>query len=97
MVFAQDPASGRPTRPGTIVTMIVADGPPRSLPVPNVLGEYADQAATALRGAGFEVSVLVRPEPPPGSPDRAGKVWRQTPISGELADERSTVTLTVNP
>jgi penicillin-binding protein 1A len=97
LVFAQDPAAGRPTRPGTAVTMIVADGPPRALPVPNVLGEYADQAATALRGAGFEVSVLVRPEPPPGSPDRAGKVWRQTPISGELADERSAVTITVNP
>jgi membrane peptidoglycan carboxypeptidase len=97
VVFAQDPTSGRPTRTGTVVTMTVADGPPRSLPVPNVLGEYADQAATALRGAGFDVSILVRAEPPPGSPDRAGKVWRQTPISGELADERSPVTITVNP
>jgi beta-lactam-binding protein with PASTA domain len=96
-VFGQDPPSGRPTRPGTVVTMTVADGPPRSLPVPNVLGEYADQAATALRGAGFQVSVLVRPEPPPGSPERAGKVWRQTPITAELADEGATVTITVNP
>lgn len=97
VVFGQDPASGRPTKPGTAVTMTVADGPPRSLPVPNVLGEYADQAATALRGAGFQVEVLVRPEPPPGSPERAGKVWRQTPITGELTDEGTTVTITVNP
>ncbi len=97
MVFAQDPPAGRPTRLGSTVTMTAADGPPTLKPVPNVLGQYADQAAATLRGAGFDVSVLVRQEPPPGNPDRAGKVWRQAPISTELTDEGSTVTVTVNP
>ncbi|HEY3721916.1 MAG TPA: transglycosylase domain-containing protein [Acidimicrobiia bacterium] len=96
-VVSQIPAAGRPAKPGTRVTIQVSSGPPRSLAVPSVLGDYADQAATALRAAGFEVSVVVKAEPPPGSPARAGRVWMQSPISGTIADEGTTVALSVNP
>jgi penicillin-binding protein 1A len=96
-VVSQIPAAGRPAKPGSKVTIQVSSGPPHSLPVPSVLGDYADQAATALRAAGFEVSVVVKAEPPPGSPARAGRVWMQSPISGTIADEGTTVALSVNP
>ncbi len=79
------------------MTIQVSSGPPRAVAVPNVLGDYADQAATTLRAAGFEVSIAVKAEPPPGSPARAGRVWMQSPISGEVVDEGTTVALSVNP
>ena len=50
-----------------------SSGPPRSVAVPSVLGDYADQAATALRAAVFEVMITVKAEPPPGNPARAGR------------------------
>ena len=80
-VVSQDPPPGRPVKPGIRVTISVSDGPPRSVAVPNVLGDYADQAATTLRAAGFEVMITVRAEPPPGNPARAGRVWMQSPIT----------------
>ncbi len=96
-ILSQDPPAGRPAVPGMTVTISVANGPPRSVSVPNVLGSYADQAATLLRAAGLEVEIVVRPEPPPGAPERAGKVWKQSPISGVVVDAGTTVTLSVNP
>ena len=96
-VVAQDPPAGREATTGMTVTISVVNGPPRSFVVPNALGQYADQAVRQLRDAGFEATIVVQSEPPPGSPDRAGRVWKQSPIAGALADEGSTVTLSVNP
>ena len=91
------PAGRRPARVGMTVTINVSNGPPRSATVPNVLGAFADEAATTLRAAGFEVEILVRPEPPPGNPARAGRVWKQSPITGAVADAGAPVTVSVNP
>jgi beta-lactam-binding protein with PASTA domain len=77
--------------------LVVADGPPRTNSVPSVLGAYADEAAATMRAAGFVVEIVVRAEPPPGNPARAGRVWKQSPISGAVVDEGARVTLTVNP
>jgi penicillin-binding protein 1A len=96
-VVGQDPVAGSPAKPGTRVTILVSDGPPRSIAVPSVLGDYADQAAATLRAAGFEIAITVRAEPPPGDPARAGRVWLQSPITGEAADEGTTVAVSVNP
>jgi beta-lactam-binding protein with PASTA domain len=82
---------------GMTVTISVSNGPPRSATVPNVLGAYADEAAATLRAAGFEVEIFVRPEPPPGNPARAGRVWKQTPITGAVADAGTVVSVSVNP
>jgi penicillin-binding protein 1A len=97
IIAAQDPPGGRAARPGTTVTIEVANGPPRSVPVPTVLGQLPDEAAAALRAAGFEVALRVEAEPPPGSPERAGRVWKQSPIGGTTSDSGSTVTLWSNP
>lgn len=96
-LLSQDPAAGRPARVGMTVTINVSNGPPRSATVPSVLGAYADVAAATLRAAGFEIEILIRPEPPPGSPARAGRVWKQTPITGAVADAGTVVTVSVNP
>jgi penicillin-binding protein 1A len=97
IVMGQEPSGGSPTRAGALVTIIVANGPPRQVAVPNVLGAYPDEAAATLRGAGFGVSIQVRAEPPPGNPARAGRVWMQSPIAGTTVDLGTTVTIGVNP
>jgi penicillin-binding protein 1A len=97
VIMEQDPPAGAAVRPGATVTITVADGLPEVRPVPGVLARLADEAAAVLRNAGFAVSVVVRPEPPPGDPARAGRVWKQSPFSGAVVDEGSTVTITVNP
>lgn len=96
-ISAQDPRAGDAARPGTTVTIMVSSGPPRTVIVPSVLGAYADQAAATLRAAGFVPTIVVEPEPPPGSPARAGRVWKQTPITGAIEDRGATVTISVNP
>ena len=98
VVFAQDPPAGRPTRLGTTVTMIVADGPPTA--------EAGSERARRVRGPGGRDAARrglrrLGPRPArsrhPGARTRVGKVWRQAPISAELTDEGTTVTITVNP
>jgi penicillin-binding protein 1A len=97
LVMGQQPAAGAPTRAGSVVTITVANGPPRQVAIPNVLGTYPDEAASKLRSAGFTVSIQVTAEPPPGSPARAGRIWMQSPIAGTTADQGAAVTLSANP
>jgi len=96
-VIAQDPVAGTPLRPGSTVTLTVANGRPRVLTVPNVLGQIADQAAATIRAAGFEANVVVEVQPAPVPPGSDGKAWQQSPVSGTQADEGTTVTVWVNP
>jgi beta-lactam-binding protein with PASTA domain len=96
-VVAQDPPEGASVRPGARITLTVANGRPKVLTVPNVLGLLADQAAATARGAGFVANVVVAAEPPPGTVGNEGKAWKQSPISGSGADEGSTMTVWVNP
>ncbi len=97
LVMDQVPRAGTATDLGTLVTIVVANGPPKQVAVPNVLGTYPDEAAATLRSAGFVVSITVKAEPPPGNPARAGRVWMQSPIAGATTDQGTTVTLGVNP
>ncbi len=96
-VIAQDPVAGTPLRPGSTITLTVANGRPRVLTVPNVLGQIADQAAATIRAAGFEANVVVEVQPAPVPPDSNGNAWQQSPVSGTRADEGTTVTVWVNP
>lgn len=96
-VTAQSPPAGTAVRPGATITLTIASGQPQVLAVPNVLGLLADQAAFQIRNAGFVANVIVQAEPPPGTVGNQGKAWKQSPISGSLADEATTVTVWVNP
>jgi len=70
------------------------------LDVPDVIGLTQGAATSALRNAGFEVSVSLDQECDPQDPAcdyRQGIVWAQAPSGGEQAEEGSTVTIVVNP
>lgn len=96
-VTAQDPPAGTPVRSGGLVTLTVANGRPRVLAVPNVLGLLADQAAAQIRASGFVADVVVEVQPAPVPPGSDGKVWQQSPLSGTRVDEGSTVKVWANP
>ena len=96
-VTAQDPPAGSAVRAGATITLTVANGRPRILTVPNVLGLLADQAAAQIRADDFVANIVVESEPPPGTVGGEGKAWKQSPISGTTADEGTTITVWVNP
>jgi penicillin-binding protein 1A len=96
-VLLQSPAPGRVVRPGSLVTLTLASGPPRSVEVPSLLGLLADEAAAAAERIGLGIGVRIEAEPPPGSTSRAGRTWKQSPAAGTRVDEGSTITLWVNP
>lgn len=97
IVTAQDPSAGTAVRPGATVTLTVASGRPQVLVVPGVLGMLADEAAAAVRGAGFKVNVAVEVQPAPRPVGSEGRAWQQSPSSGSKLDEGATVTVWVNP
>ncbi len=96
-VISQDPIAGMQVRPGATVTLTVASGRPRVITVPNLLGLLSDQAAGAIRDAGFVADIVVEVQPSPVPPNSQGKVWQQSPSSGTRLDEGSTVRVWTNP
>jgi beta-lactam-binding protein with PASTA domain len=82
---------------GTVVTIDVANGPPDTVAVPTLLGMLSDQANGAATASGLVLRIVVAAEPPPGSPARAGRVWKQSAVAGTTADRGATVTVWVNP
>jgi penicillin-binding protein 1A len=96
-VTAQYPVEGTPLRRGGTVTVTVANGRPREVVVPSVLGLAADTAAGVVRDAGLVAELRVEVQPSPVPPDSGGRAWKQSPPSGSTLDEGSTVTVWVNP
>ncbi|MCU1430134.1 MAG: penicillin-binding protein family [Actinomycetia bacterium] len=94
-VLGQEPIANTPITKGTEVTLTLARVPRRTR-VPMVLGLLADEASYAVAANGLQVHLVVQAEPPPGSPARAGRVWKQSPLAGEPADEGNEVTVWVN-
>jgi penicillin-binding protein 1A len=97
IVVAQNPAAHTVSTAGTVVTLDVANGPPSKEIVPALLGLLADQAKAAATGHALGIKIIVASEPPPGSPSRAGRVWKQTPVAGTTLAEGGTITVWVNP
>jgi penicillin-binding protein 1A len=96
-VTAQDPPAGTALRPGGTVTLTVANGRPRVVSVPGVLGLPADRAIAAIRAAGLVPNLVVEVQPDPVPPNSAGLVWKQNPASSTRLDEGSTVRIWGNP
>lgn len=95
-VLEQRPAAHSPITPGTAVTLVVARVPER-VTVPLMLGSLADEAVFSGAAVGLRVTIEIEAEPPPGSPDRAGRAWKQAPIAGVTVDEGTALTVWVNP
>jgi serine/threonine-protein kinase len=90
-VLDQSPDADAEVDEGSAVKLTVAKAPP-TIAVPDVEGQDADEAATALREAGF--AVRRRPEVV-DTPDDAGRVLSQDPAGGEERTRGATVTLTI--
>ena len=55
-IISQSPPDGSPITPGEVVTVKVSQGPP-NVPIPDVTGMTARQAASVLRQLGFVVNI----------------------------------------
>ncbi|MEU7295427.1 Stk1 family PASTA domain-containing Ser/Thr kinase [Streptomyces exfoliatus] len=87
-VAAQSLAEGSRAADGDTITLTVSKGP-KQVEVPDVTGETADDARTALEDAGFEVEVKK------SFPYLGDTVASQSVEGGSTAPEGSTVTITI--
>lgn len=90
-VIATDPAAGSTRHPDTAVALTVSRGAP--VDVPDVTGKARDDAADALREAGFRVAFA---DQPVFSPQDKDTVARQAPGAGTTLGKGDTVTLTLS-
>jgi serine/threonine-protein kinase len=95
-VISESPQAGTQAAPGSLVTIEIAKAPPPPPPtttkVPTVTGDTAAAAKSALRTAGFTVSVITQTVTSK-SQDRT--VISQSPSGGSKAQRGSTVTIVV--
>ena len=96
-VTSQSIAGGAQAPGGSIVVLTVAAAPTPTVDVPAVLEMAQSAASQAITDAGFQVEVVVEPEPDPQkAADRPDVVWKQSPSPGP-AEQGSTITVWVNP
>jgi eukaryotic-like serine/threonine-protein kinase len=93
IVIAQDPEGGVEAEPGDTVRITVSEGPSEE-PMPNVIGENADEAEAFLE-QDFGLNVEQVPEPCAGEPP--GNVCRQEPEEGTPVSPGDDATLYVQP
>ncbi len=96
-VIAQTPDANVAVPANTVVTLTVASDPASAATVPAFLGLTPAQAASTAAAARLTVTVIVAAEPPPGSPTRRGRVWKQATASGTSVEPDTTITVWVNP
>jgi eukaryotic-like serine/threonine-protein kinase len=88
-VISVDPAAGTRLDKGSTVTLTVSSGTAQ-VQVPDVVGDSAAQASSALQNAGFQVARTEQE-----STQTAGTVLSQSPAGGAQAAKGATVTITV--
>lgn len=91
MVIGQDPTAGTLLEPGKTVTLTVSQGP-GTVSVPDVTGQFLEDAREQLIAAGFEVHVITQEV---SDVTQDGIVISQFPEPADEAEEGSTVELTV--
>lgn len=88
-VLEQMPAGSTKAARGSIIDLVISDGPPIEFPVPNVLRKSSADAARAIESAGF---TLGRTDQRPDQ-SAAGTVLEQTPGGGTKAPRGSAINL----
>lgn len=83
------PSNGEQADKGSEVQLFISRGP-KQVEVPDVVGQDVDAATKTLEEAGFEVTTTED-----NSSEEEGQVLKQSPGSGEEADEGAKVKLTV--
>ncbi|MBV9312019.1 MAG: Stk1 family PASTA domain-containing Ser/Thr kinase [Solirubrobacterales bacterium] len=94
-VISQTPAGGTLTLPGATVNIVIAQSgppPPAKATVPDVTGQSADAARSALSGAGFTV---VTQSKDVNKKSNDNQVLSQNPGGGSSVNKGSTVTIVV--
>ncbi len=90
-VISQNPGGGASEPPGTTVTIVVAQAPPK-VQVPDVTGQTKQNATTTLRNAGFNV---VSQTQDTSNQNQDGKVISENPGAGTSQTKGSTVTIVI--
>jgi serine/threonine-protein kinase len=90
-VISQTPAGNSQAPTGSTVTIVVAKAP-TTASVPDVRGDTAAAANSALQAAGFKVTQVSKPVT---RQSKNGIVLRQSPAGGSTVKKGSTVTITV--
>jgi len=90
-VISQSPNAGTRVAVGDTVSIVVSQGV-QKVPVPNVIGDLRSTAVTALRNAGFVVTVN---EQDTTVPSQNGRVTDQFPSPGTLRAKGTGVTIFV--
>jgi len=90
-VISQDPAGGSSATAGSVVAIVVA-GAPSTAMVPDVTGDTARAATSALTAAGFQVTQTTKDV---RKQSNDGIVLSQSPGGGTTAGKGSTVTIVV--
>lgn len=88
-VLTQDPKSGQKANKGSAVTITVGTEAHNQVEVPNVVGQSKTNAINNLQSKGFQVSVSDGDST--ASPSLVGTVQSQSPLSGSMAKQGSTV------
>jgi eukaryotic-like serine/threonine-protein kinase len=91
IVISENPSAGTPEVPGSLVTIVVAKAPSTAT-VPDVRGQKANAATSALKQAGFSVAQRSKDVT---DPSQNGIVLGESPRHGSTATKGSTVTITV--
>jgi penicillin-binding protein 1A len=101
-VVYQTPAAGTRVPAGASITLGISrptdanQGPQGT--VPGVVGLTQGAAESELEGNGFRARVIIQPESSPGQARKnSGRVWRQSPSAGNVANQGSEVRIWVNP
>jgi eukaryotic-like serine/threonine-protein kinase len=90
-VISQTPAAGTQVKPGSTVTIVVAQAPAKT-PVPDVVGQSEVQAISTLKAAGFEASPVTRTV---SEESKVGTVLQQSPAAGHKLAKGQTVTIAI--
>ncbi len=90
-VLAQSPDAGTPVAVGDTVSIVVSQGV-QKVPVPNVIGDQRSTAVSALRNAGFSVTVNLQDT---SVPAQDGRVTDQFPAPGSVRAKGTEVTIFV--
>lgn len=92
-VISSNPAAGSAVPENSTVNLVVSNGPPPPVTVPNVVGSTQAAATTALQGAGLVVGTVSTQS---SSTVASGSVISQDPAAGATAATGSAVNLTVS-
>jgi penicillin-binding protein 1A len=96
-VVGQTPKAGASVREGATISLQISEVA-HYAPVPDVLGQTARDAKSMLEAAGFYVKLVYEREPPvEGVEPVPGSVWKQNPLAGSMALEKTVVRVWVNP